>query len=232
MAKAMHVINCHIYTKGIQVTSLAVLPDGCQIAVGYSTGAIVLFTGNFLKENSSQMRSTSRSTQVTLQPGHRYPVASLFFAEVASKQPTQRCIRLFAVMDTTNQQSKPTTMEATDDPSISGILLFDTSITMTGSKHFSISNASRHTVKVLDDRGASPNSSSFSRDTNELIVVRADAVYSYSFEDRGGALAISGEKLCSCAGNLHTYMHTVHGLGGYMDPRHSLIVTMQLVAMC
>lgn len=203
MARAMHVINCHIYTKGIQVTSLAVLSDGCQIAVGYSTGAIVLFTGNFLKENSSQMRSTSRSTQVTLQSSHRYPVASLFFAEVASKQQaTQRRIRLFAVMDTTtNQQSKPSTMEASDDPSISGILLFDTSITMTGSKHFSVSmNASRHAVKVLDDRGASPNNSSFSRDTNELIVVRADAVYSYSFEDRGGALAISGEKLCSCAG--------------------------------
>jgi hypothetical protein len=203
MARAMHVINCHIYMKGIQVTSLAVLSDGCQIAVGYSTGAVVLFTGNFLKESSSQMRSTSRSTQVTLQSSHRYPVASLFFAEVASKQATQRHIRLFAVMDTTitNQQSKPNTVEASDDSSISGILLFDTSITMTGSKHFSISmNASRHAVKVLDDRGASPNSSSFSRDTNELIVVRADAVYSYSFEDRGGALAISGEKLCSCAG--------------------------------
>lgn len=219
----MHVINCHIYTKGIQVTSLAVLSDGCQIAVGYSTGAVVLFTGNFLKESSSQMRSTSRSTQITLQSSHRYPVASLFFAEVASKQQQaiQRRIRLFAVMDTTTttttstttvtnhqqqhqqSQSKP---EASDDPSISGILLFDTSITMTtgsSNQHFSISmNASRHAVKVLDDRGASPNSSSFSRDTNELIVVRADAVYSYSFEDRGGALAISGEKLCSCTGRV------------------------------
>jgi hypothetical protein len=35
------------------LTTFAVLPDGSQIAVGFSNGAVALFSGSFLKENTS-----------------------------------------------------------------------------------------------------------------------------------------------------------------------------------
>ena len=110
MMKPMHVLNCHIYMKDISITSFAVLSDGCQLAVGYSSGTIILFTGNFIRENSSQMRATSQSTQITLLPSHKFPVSSLYFCEVQVSKTHQqhtidRRIRLFAVMDTTSSSS-------------------------------------------------------------------------------------------------------------------------------
>lgn len=209
MAKPMHILNCHIYIKDLSVTSFSVLSDGCQIAVGYSSGTIILFTGNFIRENSSQMRATSQSTQITLLPSHIFPVSALHFCEIIQSKTQQqntvdRRIRLFAVMDTTSSSSSTNSTipnsSSSEDPSRAGVLVFDTSITMYGTNNSSIGIATRKDVKVLDERGASSKASSFMQCTNELVIARADAVYSYSLDDRGGALAVAGDKLCISSG--------------------------------
>lgn len=40
-------------TPTATITSFAVLGDGCQIALGFSTGTILLYSGNFIKASES-----------------------------------------------------------------------------------------------------------------------------------------------------------------------------------
>ncbi|CAM9879210.1 unnamed protein product, partial [Phaeothamnion confervicola] len=47
---------------------------------------------------------------------------------------------------------------------------------------------------VLDERGCPLNRTAFNRRTNELVVGRADGVYFYTPEDRGGAAGFEGDK--------------------------------------
>lgn len=206
------------------LTSFVVLADGCQIAVGYSNGAILLFTGRFLRESGSQIRS---SAYTVLLPNHMYAVSALYFYEIFPRRSTERRIRLFAVMDSDSRdvdlssvplQRPPEPSINGDNPADAGVLVFDTSITTNtngvsslsshnSNYNFANSNnsnyiaAPRHAPKSLDDRGASAKCSSFMRGTSELVVARNEAVYNYSIEDKGGALAITGEKLCICSGN-------------------------------
>jgi hypothetical protein len=91
-----------------------------------------------------------------------------------------------------------------DDPKFAGVLIFDTSVTL-GSAPGNTTDfvsAPRHQVRVLDERGAPVRCASFMRGQSELVVARNEAVYNYSIEDKGGALAIPGDKQCICAGML------------------------------
>ncbi len=62
--------------SGQQLTSFAVLPDAALIAVGFASGAVLLFSGPFLQEG----RAGALMPQVLL-PNYPYPVAQLFFCE-------------------------------------------------------------------------------------------------------------------------------------------------------
>lgn len=86
--------------------------------------------------------------------------------------------------------------------------MFDTSVVMNPSGTAFVSSA-RHPPKVLDERGASVKCSSLMKGTSELVVGRGEAVYNYSVEDRGGALAIFGEKLSVCAVGRYTLVVSV-----------------------
>ena len=214
------------------LTSFAVLSDGYQIAIGFDSGAVILFTGKFLQEMGST--SVRSSTHTTLLTSHAYPVSNLYFCEIQPRRTAERRIRLFAVMDTVEnvaldgdgsggyagmpppppQQRPPDPGMNGDDPKYAGVLIFDTSISpggggstgggisSAGSSNTEYVPAQRHPVRALDDRGAPPRCSTFMRGQSELVVARAEAVYNYSVEDRGGALAIGGDKLCICAGNI------------------------------
>jgi hypothetical protein len=101
-----------------------------------------------------------------------------------------------------------------DDPKFAGVLVFDTSVVLAAGSQpgVSVSAANsgagggeyvagpRHAVRALDEKGVAANCSTFVRGVGELVVARSEAVYNYSIEDKGGALAISGDKLCICSG--------------------------------
>lgn len=199
------------------LTSFAVLSDGYQIAIGYDNGAVILFSGRYLQEVSNTPIRNAAYT--TLQTSHAHPVTSLHFCEIPSKKTSDRLIRLFAVMDTpdipaidlsqgdadaASSQRPPDPGINGDDPKFAGVLIFDTSVTL-GSAPGNTNDfvpGPRHPVRVLDERGAPAHCASFMRGLSELVVARSEAVYNYSIEDRGGALAISGDKQCICAGEL------------------------------
>lgn len=211
--RPLHVLNATV--NDAVLTCFAVLSDGYQIAVGYENGAVTLFSGRYLQEvSNTPIRNAAYST---LQTSHAHPVTSLHFVEVPSKKPADRRIRLFAVMDTpdlpavdlsqgdgeaNSAQRPPDPGINGDDPKFAGVLIFDTSVTL-GSAPGNTTDfvpAPRHAVRVLDERGAPARCASFMRGLSELVVARNEAVYNYSIEDRGGALAIPGDKQCICAG--------------------------------
>ena len=199
------------------VTSFAVLHDGQQIAVGYDNGAVILFSGKYFQEVSSTPIRNSAFT--TLLTSHAYPVTSLHFCEVPSKRNADRRIHLFAVMDVPDapvmdlSQDRDNGEQGTvftrppdpglngEDPKYAGVLIFDTSLITTGGQE--LSGPLKHIVRVLDERGAAAHCATFMRGQSELVVARNEAVYNYSVEDKGGALAISGDKLCLCSGTFY-----------------------------
>ena len=83
-----------------------------------------------------------------------------------------------------------------------GVLVFDTSVSVTETSNGFISVAplaSRQAPNVLDEhRGGSVHCSSLMRDTYELLVARAEGVFSYSLDDRGGAAGFEGDKQAIC----------------------------------
>eukprot|EP01034_Spumella_vulgaris_P026929 gene26929-33580_t len=163
----------------------------------------------FLKENT-QGRPPA---PIALMPRHKYQITGLHFCELALTKNNERRIRLFAVLDGGNDddvgnQKPPEPSILGEDPSNAGMLVFDTSVVMNaGGTGFAPS--ARHPPKVLDERGAAVKCSSLMRGTSELVVGRGEAVYNYSVEDRGGALAIFGEKLCVCAVGRYTLVVSV-----------------------
>jgi hypothetical protein len=229
--RPLHVLNATV--NDAVVTSFAVLNDGYQIAVGYDSGAVILFTGKFLQElGSTSARSLSHTTLLT---SHANPVSALYFCEVLPRRYSDRRIRLFAVMDTPEALPPPPATVAgagagaedsapparmpepvfnPDDPKFAGVLVFDTSVVLAAGSQpgASVSAANsgagggeyvagpRHLVRALDEKGVPANCSTFVRGVGELVVARSEAVYNYSIEDKGGALAISGDKLCICSG--------------------------------
>eukprot|EP01038_Epipyxis_sp_PR26KG_P011998 gene11998-16062_t len=218
MARPINIINTSL-ANDAEFTSFAVLQDGSQIAVGFSSGALLLFTGQFLKENiSHQMRNIP---PVMLMSHHKYPISGLYFCELStaalSTKPMERKIRLFAVLDSSDVANNPneilpkapSVIENTgdigdsSDPSNAGILTFDTSLILNANSVFILAN-NRQSVKVLDERGAIPKCSTFMKGISELVVGRSEAVYNYSIDDIGGALAIFGEKICVSAVGRYT----------------------------
>ena len=80
-----------------------------------------------------------------------------------------------------------------------GVFVFDTSVTVSvhsGGITVSSDPASREPVTVLDDRGAGLYCSSLMNSTSELLVGRAEGVFSYSIDDRGAAAGFEGDKQC------------------------------------
>lgn len=186
--------------------------------MGYDNGAVILFTGKYLQEISSMAVRNAAFT--TLLNSHAYPVTSLHFCEMQAKRGTEKRVRLFAVMDVPDaplmdmSQDKAGELGTVftrppdpglngEDPKYAGVLIFDTSVASSGPGGSSeLIAAPRQSVRVLDERGAGRGCSTFMRGPNELVVARNEAVYNYSVEDKGGALAIPGDKLCMCAGRL------------------------------
>lgn len=214
--RPLHVLNATV--NDAILTCFAVLSDGYQIAAGYDNGAVVLFSGRFLQDVSNT--PVRNSAYTVLQTSHNYPVTSLHFCEVQSKRSADRRIRLFAVMNTPEQPTVDLSAEKSgpegepnasfqrppepdingDDPKFAGVLIFDTSVTSGPGAASDFVAGPRHGVQVLDERGAPAKCATFMRGLGELVVARSEAVYNYSIEDRGGALAIPGDKLCICAG--------------------------------
>lgn len=83
-----------------------------------------------------------------------------------------------------------------EDPLAAGILVLDTSVVMTASGPVAAARRPPHT---LDERGAEAGCSSYVRDTRELVVGRAEGVFSYSVEDRLAAAGFDGGKQCISA---------------------------------
>lgn len=184
---------------GAAVTAFAVLPDASQIAVGTTSGTLLLYSGAFLKETLAARHS---SPQVLMQ-SHGCPISALHFCELSSTKPNDKRVRLFAVMDTTKGPAEGLPIpepsyspEDGDDPQSAGICVFDTSMVSSAA---GLVPAQRRAPHLLDERGAQPGCSSFMNDTKELVIGREEGVFSYSVEDRGGAAAFEGEKQCICA---------------------------------
>lgn len=125
--------------NGAILTSFSVLPDGSQIAVGFSTGTVSLFSGPFLKDTPLGRYATPQ----ILLPTHPCPVSALHFCELSSHRAGERRIRLYTVFDTSKRQNLPTSSSrgdaslffnsptaepATDE---AGILVFDTTLVAT-----------------------------------------------------------------------------------------------------
>lgn len=80
------------------ITSFAVLGDGCQVAIGYSSGSLLLFSGNYIYNEGADAKSSGGGANA----GHRmylpdtvllqrerldrtyFPISSLHFYEVKS----------------------------------------------------------------------------------------------------------------------------------------------------
>mmetsp|Transcript_11655 Transcript_11655/g.17666 ORF Transcript_11655/g.17666 Transcript_11655/m.17666 type:complete len:1045 (+) Transcript_11655:67-3201(+) len=194
--------------EGCVMTDFAVTSNGFQIAVGYSSGAVVLFSGNFLLDGSLGRQYVP---QILLQ-NHKYSVSGLYFCELnhsAAKSTNDRYVRLFVVMGGESTAGKGQGEEVTDstgagsDPSLdsevseAGIIVFDTSYSTFGGTGGG--SLTRTPPRVLDYTGASSQCSSLMRQTSELVVGREEGVFSYSIEDRGGAAGFEGEKQCVTA---------------------------------
>lgn len=67
--------------SAIKVTSFAVSIDGNQISIGYSNGAVSLFTGTFLKDGSAKVNPPT-----FLLREHAFPVSGLYFLDVSSSK--------------------------------------------------------------------------------------------------------------------------------------------------
>jgi hypothetical protein len=211
LVRPVHVLNATL--NDALATTFAVLHDGQQIAVGFDNGAVILFAGKYLQEvSSTPIRNAAYTTLLT---SHAYPVTSLHFCEVPSKRGVDRRVRLFAVFgvpdapvmdlsqDRAGEQGTVFTRPPDpglngEDPKYAGVLIFDTSLVTGGNTD--LATQAKHTVRVLDERGAPSKCATFMRGQSELVVARSEAVYNYSVEDKGGALAIPGEKLCICSG--------------------------------
>jgi hypothetical protein len=209
MVRPLHKLNATINDG--YVTSFAVLHDGTEIAVGYSTGKILLFTGLFLRENT-QTRSLMPSVVLSQ---HFAPVSSLYFSEIGSGTGEERKIKLFAVMDTREKDneggdgSKPVDiLIEQEDIQHAGIIVFDTSLIVSHVKG-TVTLSPREDARALDGKGSAPHCASFMKNTAELVIARNDAVYTYTIEDRGGALAIFGEKLAMVTVGRYTLVVSV-----------------------
>lgn len=193
----IQIINATI--NDATVTSFAVHSEGLEVAVGYSSGKVLVFTN--VVSRDSQARA---QTPTVLLSSHFSPVSNLFFCESNSKSAEVRRIKLFVVMDTphndTHGDLQPMNDLDQDDIENAGIMVFDVSLNQLATKGVYVISP-KQSPKALDDKGASKLHACFFKATSELVVARHEALYTYTVEDKGGAIAIFGEKLClHCVG--------------------------------
>ncbi len=182
-------VNQSFYPSGAIITSFSVMKDGSQVAIAFSSGTILCYTGSFLNEGNNL---ASKITPQILNQNHIYPVSGLYFCESVASKPDDRKIRLFAVFDTEiKQEISNESIENKD--LLGGIVVYDTSIIPAPNVGY-IPSEKRKLPNILDDRGASPGCSSLMNETNELVVGRMEGIFSYSVDDRGGAAGFEGPK--------------------------------------
>jgi hypothetical protein len=228
------------------VSSFAVLADGSQISVGFTTGMVVLFCGAFLSDDnnalgkqvtgqllqSAQIHPPEANSGPSGHAGPRYvPVSGLHFCELVSLRRTERRVRLYVVMDTERMAETAgpggrgsgsgsssgsgsgsgssssssgggcsVLLGSKDASALSeavGIVVFDTSMVMTPQAALTLPSGGAYTPAppgtfvlapqgqrraphLLDERGAAPHCSSLARETCELIVGRAEGIFTYS----------------------------------------------------
>eukprot|EP01039_Chlorochromonas_danica_P001618 gene1625-1767_t len=200
LSRPMYVLNATA-AGDATLTAFAVQHDGNEIALGYSNGKVLLYLGQFLKDNSQSRQSTI--APIVLLDRHIHAVSSLDFCDGPLTKTEDRIVRLYVTLDTKN-----TAMESEDellakvleedDIEGAGIIVYDTSYTLNATRSGLVLNATRD-PKALDRRGSSALCSSYMRGTGELILARQEAICAYTCEDRAGALAVFGEKLCLSA---------------------------------
>lgn len=212
MSRPLQIFSAAAVIPGLVLTSFAVLPDGSQIALGFSNGTVTLFSGNFLKEFSS---GKVASPQILLQ-NHPCPVSGLHFCQLPSVKPNERRIRLFVVFDTAaravGSDGRPpdpviTGPGAGDNPHDAGILVLDTSVSVAAGGTMSMHRRPPH---ALDELGGRPGCSSIMKGTRELLIARGEGVFCYSVEDRGGASGFEGEKQGVSAVGRYVGEHTFY----------------------
>lgn len=185
--------NC---PPGASLTAFTVLPDCTKIAVGFSSGTVLLFSGLFLSQSAN---SNKQQTSVVLISRDNSPVAGLHFCELpnalttATAKSSDKQVRLFVVMDTEAVPEpdplSPPSASAPPSSAVGGVSVFSLPAVMSAA-----SSAIRIAPLVLDDRGARAGCSAVVPDTCELVVARMEGLFSFSVEDRGGAAGIEGEK--------------------------------------
>eukprot|EP01041_Mallomonas_annulata_P001125 gene1125-2185_t len=205
------------------VTAFSAFSDGTRIAVGFSSGTVLLFTGSFLKEGALGRQQVP----IVLLPSHEYTVCGLHFCELPlsvsisgsgsmststrgnsnNTQTLEKQIRLFVVLDTESNKSTNPFEPEVQSQSIGGgsnigggILVFSIMPPPVPIVNQSQSQ-SRYNATVLDERGVTPGCSALVTETCELVVGRSEGLFSFSVEDRGGAAGIEGDKECVCAMN-------------------------------
>jgi hypothetical protein len=185
------------------LTSFAVLSDGSQIVIGFSTGTVLLYVGNFLREAAlGKQIVPTILLQQSPERGPIAPVSGLHFCELPILKASERRIRVFVVRDTaalppsTGRPPEPS-FTGMDNPDDAGILILDTSMVASASGMFL--NQNRRFPHTLDEIGAAAGCSSLARSTKELLIGRNEGVFTYSIEDRGGAAAFEGPKQCICS---------------------------------
>ena len=126
------ITGVHPLPIGATLMGMAVLKDALQIAVSFSTGTVLYFTGNFLKD-STGAGGRQPVPQVLSSPVGR-EVTGLYYAEVISTKTTDRLIRLFVVYDTFSPAdgAEAATTASGDDLELlnAGIVVFDTSCSL------------------------------------------------------------------------------------------------------
>ena len=243
-------VNAFLASPGVSavLTSFAVLPDGSQIAVGFSNRSVLLFSGSFLKDGA-MLRQVTPEVVLAARPA-LLPVTGLHFVEISvpnktnningttveNQGGTQRRTRLFTVIDIDTavaaaaaansvpymegdgddlmRQKYPGTfggvaaergpLSSSDVLTMAegGVLLIDTSVSVSDNASGTTTVSpmtGRRPLHILDERGAGRHCTSLMADTYELLVGRAEGVFSYSMDDRGGAAGFEGDKQCICA---------------------------------
>lgn len=180
------------------VTSFAVHSEGLEVAVGYSNGKVLVFTNVVSRDSQGRAQ-----TPTVLLTNHFAGVSNLFFCESNSKSSEMKRIKLFVVMDTRDSQVDTAgQMNDLDQDDIehAGIIVFDVSLSLLPNKSTYVISP-RQSPKALDDKGASKFNACFFKATSELVVARNEALYTYTVEDKGGATAMFGDKMClHCVG--------------------------------
>lgn len=102
-----------------------------------------------------------------------------------------------------NKDGSPLSAGEVLDLAEGGVFAFDTSINVktnasTGTVVVTSRASERRSVNVLDSRGGALYCSSLMPATAELLVGRAEGVFTYSIDDRGAAAGFEGDKQCIC----------------------------------